>query len=161
MKKVVGIFISALGVWLILLSALLIAQEKSPAAPCRPLAPDDTSRTPPEIRAIPYCSPATPVNCEVALVYLDNLALRVQESKDPYVIVVARLGRGEKSERLSWSRLSAVKSRLSYYLPDTKIVTAVGERVSGYGQLEFYVGGKLLYVLPYPRNANVDCSGIG
>lgn len=146
---------------LTLMSINSSGQEKSGNVPCRPLAPEDTSSTPPEVRATPYCSPAEPIDCEVALVYLDQLASRVHKAKDPYLIVVARLGRAEKSEKVSWIRLNAVKSYLSDRLQGTTIVTAAGERVKGYGQLEFYVGGRLLYVLPYRRNANVDCSGLG
>lgn len=151
----------AVGSWLVLMSVNSLAQEKSGSAPCRPLAPEDTVSTPPEVRAVPYCSPTEAVNCEVALAYLYQLASRVNEGKDPYVVVVARTGRGEQSERISWIRLNSVKGFLKERLLNTTVVTAVGERVKGLGQLEFYVGGRLLYALPYRRNANVDCGAVG
>jgi hypothetical protein len=151
----------AVGFWLVLMSVNSFAQGKSGGVPCRPLAPEDTSGTPPEVRAVPYCSPIGAVNCEVALAYLYQLASRVNEAKDPYVVVVARLGRGEKSERISWVRLNSAKGFLKERSPGTTVVAAAGERVRGLGQLEFYVGGRLLYVLPYRRDANVDCGVVG
>lgn len=147
---------------LILICLSVFAPQPSPAqskpqVPCRPLAPEDTADTPAEIRARPYCSPIEPINCEVALVYLDQLAAKVQRDHDAYVIIVARLGTGERATSLSWNRLGLVKARLADYVPNTNVVTAIGKRVKGYGQLEFYVGGTLLYVLRYKRNLNINC----
>lgn len=132
-------------------------KQLSGGTPCRPLAPEDSAGTPAEIRARPYCSPDEPINCEVALVYLDQLAAKVQRDHDAYLIIVARLGTGERATSLSWNRLGLVKELLADRVPNTNVVTAIGRQVKGYGQLEFYVGGTLLYVLRYKRNLNINC----
>lgn len=138
-----------------------LARQGPGGVACRPLGPEDTPETPPEVRATPYCSPAVPVTCEMALAYLYQLISRVEDAGDPYVIVVARPGKGEASDRASRVRLKTVEVFLKGRLPGSKVVTAVGERAEGLGRLEFYVGGKLLYVFTYRRNANADCRGLG
>lgn len=140
---------------LILMNSSLVAQETMKNEPCRPLAPEDTSSTPPEIRAIPYCSPKEPVNCEVANFYLDNAAFRARALDDTYLIVIARLGDGEMSRQLNISRMRIVQNFLSNWRGVKRVVMAEGERVKGYGRLEFYVGGKLLFKLPVRRNKNI------
>ena len=139
-----------------LANSLLVAQEKVENQPCRPLAPEDTSGTPPEVRATPYCSPKEPANCEVANFYLDNAAMRARALGEAHLIVIARLGDGEKSRQLNVSRLKVVENFLSNWRGVRKVMTAEGERVRGYGRLEFYVGGALLYTLPVRRNKNLD-----
>ena len=139
-----------------LANSILVAQEKVENQPCRPLAPEDTSSTPPEVRAVPYCSPKEPVNCEVANFYLDNAALRARALDEAHLIVIARLGDGEKSRQLNVSRLRVAQNFLSNWRGVKRVVTAEGERARGHGRLEFYVGGKLLITLPVRRNKNLD-----
>lgn len=139
------------------------AQEGSKVDPRRQLAPEDTANTSSEKRALPYFSPRKPVDCEVANFYIDDVVRRWQESNNgSYLIVIARLGDGENSRQLNLARLKAIRTYLKRY-PDTKFTTGEGEQVNGYGCLEFYVNGKLLYVIPITKNANIDlfsCNGV-
>jgi hypothetical protein len=72
------------------------------------------------------------------------------------IIVVGRLGAGERSRALNWRRLRTVRSYLSV---DKKlasvIILAEGERVAGLGQVEFYVSGKLVATMTVARNRNI------
>jgi hypothetical protein len=138
------------------------AQEGSKIDPRRQLAPEDTTNTSSE-RALPYFSPKKPVDCEVANFYIDDVIRRWQENNNgSYLIVIARLGHRENSRQLNLSRLKAITKYLNRY-PDTKLITAEGGQVNGYGCLEFYVNGKRLYVIPIIKNANIDlfsCNGV-
>ena len=140
-------------------SVCLIAQQKSADVACRPLGPEDTARTPPEVRALPYCSPSEPVGCEVVRVYFDSAVAIAREARETSLIVIARLGDGEKSARLNWRRLKQVKNQLGRF--DIEAVAASGERVKGHGRVDVYVSGKLLYALPYARNSDINCEFIG
>jgi len=152
----------ALAFCFFLTASSLFAQEKSKDAPCRPIAPEDTANTPSEIRALPYCFPTTPVNCETALFYLDDLASKVQKNKFESVIVIGRIGKREKSARYNQTRLNSVKAYLSRRLPkDVKFVMATGEKAEGNAQLEFYVDGKLFNVFSFARNDVASCAGLG
>ncbi len=145
-----------------LAASSLSAQEKSKDVKCRPIAPEDTASTPPELRALPYCIPTTPVNCETALFYLDNLAYKVRMNKDESLIVIGRVGKSEKSVKFNGTRLSFVKAYLSNRLSkDVKFVIATGEKTEGNPQLEFYVDGKLFNVFPFARNDVASCAGLG
>ena len=142
--------------WFALASIGLGAQQADSSEPCRPMRREDTSNLPPAERGVPYCSPKEPVNCEVANIYTDMTAHLARTSGGTYLIVVARLGDGEQSRRLNTSRLKHVRDFLGNNRGVTKIVTAEGERKRGYGQLEFYVRGELLFTLPVRRNKNID-----
>ena len=133
-----------------------VVQGRGPTTPCRPLASlagEDRTDTPPETRAVPYCSPTAPVDCEWATLYMEDATVRAHEAES-YLIVVARLGDGELSRRLNAQRMKSVRAFLGR--SRLKSVVAEGERVNGYGRLEIYVGGKLLFVLPLRRNKDVD-----
>ncbi len=84
---------------------------------------------------------------------MDSRALAVNGT---YLIVIARLGDGEKSHRLNASRLRVVQNFLKNWRGVKRVVAGEGERTKGYGQLQFYVGGELLYTLPVHRNKNID-----
>jgi hypothetical protein len=142
--------------WIIFTNINLNAQQSDSSERCRPMRREDISNIPPEERAIPYCSPKEPPNCEVANIYTDMAAYLARESENTYLIVIARLGDGEKSRRLNASRLKHVHTFLSNNRGVMKMVIAQGERKKGYGQLEFYVGGNLLFTLPVGRNKNID-----
>ncbi|MBA2333779.1 MAG: hypothetical protein H0V90_02460 [Blastocatellia bacterium] len=145
-----------------LAASSLFAQEKSKDAPCRPIAPEDTASTPPEVRALPYCFPTTPVNCEEVLFYIDAIVYKVQKNKYESIIVIGRVGKSEKSAKYNRTRLNFVKAYLSHRsLKDVKIIIATGEKAEGNAQLEFYVDGKLFNVLPFARNNVASCAGLG
>lgn len=93
-------------------------------------------------------------NCETNTAMLDralNEAL-FSESRDITVIAIARLGGGEMSRELNRRRLYTVRSylRTRGLLPE-RLVMAEGERVSGYGRVDFYVGGQLFAALVADR----------
>jgi hypothetical protein len=98
-----------------------------------------------------------PINCEDFQAYLDVTALRWQKMKGTSLIVIARPGTGERAHGLSKFRLSIIEDY--YNRHEVKYVTAEGSRVSGFGRLEFYVGGKLLTVIPIKKNSKAVCYG--
>lgn len=139
-----------------------VAREREKGAPCRPLASlagEDRNDAPPEARAVPYCSPTEPVDCERATLYMEDAMIRAHEAGS-YLVVIARPGDGERSRRLNARRVNAVRAFLGRSSRSRlKSVVAEGERAKGYGRLEIYVGGKLLFVLPLSRNKSVDFFG--
>jgi hypothetical protein len=104
---------------------------------------------------------AKPDSCEVAMLYLDNSASEAGKDSEGHIIAVARLGDDEQSARLNRQRLEFVGNYLINGRGWNKIVIAVGERVRGKGRVELYVGGKLLYVLRYPRRGLISCADLG
>jgi hypothetical protein len=96
-----------------------------------------------------------PTNCEFHIATLD--AANNQAGKDGLVIAIARLGDGERRQDLNRRRLHNLRTYLVEFdgrFPET-IITAEGERVSGYGRVELYVGGKLFYVLMIRPSADL------
>ncbi|HYX71521.1 MAG TPA: hypothetical protein VE732_02015 [Nitrososphaera sp.] len=108
----------------------------------------------------PWLNPTRPNNCEDALALLETAALDARKDKESYIIVIARLGDGEKSQSLNRRRVGSAIPYLGSRAGN-KIVAASGEKVSGYGRLELYVRGRLVYVIAFPRNRLIDCSGLG
>ena len=99
-------------------------------------------------------------NCEDALALLDNTALEARKDSQTSIIVIARLGPGERSRSLNGKRLTPVMDYLRSKAANP-LVGASGERMKGYGRIEFYVAGKLFYVLAYRKNRLIDCGGMG
>lgn len=80
---------------------------------------------------------------------------------DQFLMVIARLGGGEVWRSLNWRRLRNVHAFWTEFIegeyrrkPET-VILAEGERVGGYGRLEFYVGGRLIEVLNTHRNRDL------
>lgn len=103
---------------------------------------------------------AKPSNCAYRTASLDGITQKV--AADELIIVIARLGDGEKKKPgLSHRRLYKVSAYWSVYLPaeyrrkPETIILGEGGQVSGFGQLEFYVGGKLVWVDKVARNADL------
>jgi len=80
---------------------------------------------------------------------------RAQRLGNTPVIVIARIGAGEVSRKLNARRTRAIGKYLTRY-PYITVVFGEGQRVKGYGRLEFYIGGKLLYVIPIKKNGDID-----
>jgi hypothetical protein len=104
-------------------------------------------------------SATKPNRCEYRIAVLDGITQKT--SADHPIIVIARLGDGETRANLNWRRLENVRAYWTEYLlperrrnPET-IILAEGERVNGYGQLQFYVGGNLVEVMKVARNADL------
>jgi hypothetical protein len=103
---------------------------------------------------------AKPGRCEYRTAIL--VGIHQKTPADETIMVIARLGDGETRPNLSWRRLHNVRVYWTEYLykeygrkPET-IILAEGEKVKGLGQLEFYVGGKLVEVMKVARNADLS-----
>jgi hypothetical protein len=101
-----------------------------------------------------------PEHCESRTAAVDGITQKTPLNEA--IIVIARLGVTETKPNLNWRRLQNVRAYWTQGVapparrnPET-IILAQGERVDGYGRLEFYVGGKLVWVLNIPRNADID-----
>ena len=106
--------------------------------------------------------PNEPQNCETNLVTLENVRNLARREMNGFLIIVARLGDGERQRGLNYRRLHNVRLQLTLIgLPSDKIVVAEGERVSGLGRVEFYVRGEFIGALPIRRGADicVGCCG--
>lgn len=102
---------------------------------------------------------AQPMNCAHRGAVIDVITQNAAD--DDLIIVIARLGDGDLRPNLNRRRLHNVSAYWTKFLnesgrrkPET-IILAEGEKVKGYGQLEFYVGGKLIQVLKVKRNADL------
>ena len=103
---------------------------------------------------------AKPPGCDYRDFVLDGIIQKTPA--DELIIVIARPGDGDTRPNLSRRRLYNVRAYWTQFLkaegakrkPET-VVLAEGEKVKGYGQLEFYVGGKLVEVLKLARNSDL------
>jgi hypothetical protein len=135
----------------ILLFGSIAAQERSAIKPCRSIGPERQVNS--SESDLPFCSPSEPLGYEINRVYVSDAAERAKNIDGSYVIVIARLGRSELP-RHNRARLQEIKTYLEEVL-QAKTVIAEGESVRGFGRLEIYVAGKLLYVLPVRRTATL------
>ena len=101
-----------------------------------------------------------PELCESRTAALDGITQKTPLNEA--IIVIARLGAYETKRNLNRRRLENVRAHLTQAIAlearrklET-IIVAEGERTAGYGRLEFYVSGKLVWVMNVPRNADVD-----
>jgi hypothetical protein len=91
--------------------------------------------------------------CETTKAEFDAIA-QVANERESNVIIIARLGAGERMRSLNLLRLGKVRDWLLIvrgYSQD-RIVIAEGERVSGLGQVEVYIRGKLFIAYRMRRN---------
>jgi hypothetical protein len=135
--------IAALACFLCSLPAGSVAPQQQPPAPARPGGFAD----------------ASPRNCSSRTAALDGIAH--DAGPDGLIIVIARPGEGDTRPGLSRRRLHNVRAYWSEFptaerrrRPET-VVLAEGEGVGGHGRLEFYVGGKLIWVDKVARNADL------
>jgi hypothetical protein len=101
-----------------------------------------------------------PMGCADRQAVIDVISQKTPA--DELIIVIARAGTGDVRTNLNRRRLHNVRVFWTEFLeqfgrrkPET-IVLAEGERVKGYGHLEFYVGGKLVGVVKVARNADLS-----
>jgi hypothetical protein len=83
---------------------------------------------------------------------LDDAAINA--GKDKTIILIARLGTGERSRKLNRLRLLIARGYLmeNRGVPKDRVITAEGERVRGLGHVEIYVGGRLHVLFKMNRN---------
>jgi hypothetical protein len=114
----------------------------------------------------PWGIPEGPLNCEENVIHMELAAqLASEESQRAGVIIaIARLGDGENLQELNSRRLHNVRVSLTDNLKiePRRLVIASGQRVRGYGRIEFYLGGKLIGGLLVKRGKDlcVDCCDI-
>ena len=105
-----------------------------------------------------------PAGCELRTAGMDGITQKVPLNEP--IIVIAHLSANETKRNLNWRRLQNVRAYWMHGVAPVAqrksemIILAEGERVSGYGRLEFYSGGKLVWLVNVARNANVyfgDC----
>ena len=145
--------------------------HSSPSMNCRDFAKqDDLSGTRPQPPIMKHSSSATwrmqkprplnqwPMECEGAEARLDFAVIDAKKSEESYLIVVSRLGSGEKSSALNNKRLAIIKEYILRRGTELKYVLASGGRVKGLGRVELYVNGRLKDVLPYKKNAISHCA---
>lgn len=95
-------------------------------------------------------------DCETTMMLLDFVAIADRESgKDQAIIVIARLGSGERSRSLIRRRLVPLTEYLTRRVSKDKIILAEGGRVRGLGQIELYVRGELHTVIKVKRNRDL------
>lgn len=130
---------------ILLLNCAAVMAQQTP-----PLPPENSSDV----------AEAKPLQCQYRTPLLDYI--NQDAPADRLIIVIARSGDGDIRPGLNLRRLRNVRAYWTQYLskdqrrkPET-IILAEGERVKGYGQLEFYVGGNLVQVIKIARNSDVD-----
>ena len=109
-----------------------------------------------------WALPERPFNCETNLQHLEDLKVMVanQPDRDGLLIMLARLGDGERRRDLNRRRLENVRRGLTNNLgiAERQIIVGESARVRGYGRVEFYLAGQMVGVLPVHRNsATIKC----
>ena len=84
------------------------------------------------------------LNAEINSVYIDAACAEALNAKAS-LFLLARPGRGERSQRLQWRRLERIRCYIQGLTNAPTLVLAVGEPVNGAGRVDFYVRGELLY----------------
>jgi hypothetical protein len=107
----------------------------------------------------PWGTVEKPLNCEENNLHLDLLAnlTTVEGPRDGALIVIARLGDGERSQQLNLRRLHNVQVGLldNRRIDPARVILTSGDRVAGSGRVEFYLGGKLMGVLRIERGKDI------
>ena len=87
-------------------------------------------------------------NCEIDESNFNVVMVDAREKSNEggFLIAIARLDKGDMSPSLNRKRLDATKEWMGRAkFPPDRLILAEGERVSGNGRLEFYVGGALTH----------------
>jgi hypothetical protein len=111
-------------------------------------------------------STSKPTGCEYNSAALDALAQKIRFND--LLIVIARQGSNETRPNLNRRRLHNVRTYLTEFLTDSSVrrgremlVLAQGERVQGFGRIEFYVNGKLVSTLTMRTNGDLIAANCG
>ncbi len=104
------------------------------------------------------------INCETYSADIHIMTSDFSEliEKSDFLVLVARLGKGETNRRFNQRRLHNIRERIiARGIDPKKFIVAEGEKVNGLGRVEVYAGGKLIEVFPVPRNRDVcvECCG--
>ena len=98
---------------------------------------------------------------EVNSAIFDSVRLEAAQA-NATVLIVSHLGDGEYAQRLHVRRLHNARERFTYSgrsYPRDRVAVAAGERVSGRGTIEVFIGCKLRWVVEFKRGEDffVDC----
>ncbi len=101
-----------------------------------------------------------PSDCEYVRAILDATFAQGSNSEDSNVILIFRLGKGERSKRVTNRRMELVRNHINFRQQNLKkFVLAEGEKNNGLGKVEIYIKGKLTEVLFAKKNATLgNCS---
>lgn len=104
------------------------------------------------------------INCETYSVDIDRMVSVASEliKQSDFIILIARLGDGERNREFNRRRLHNVEEKLKADgVEEKKIIIAEGERVKGLGRVEIYIGGRMVESLRAKRNKDicVECCG--
>ena len=76
---------------------------------------------------------------------VDSVRAKLLSGKNDFLILIARLGDGERTSELNRRRLYTVqKYFIARGVPLGRLVVAEAERVKGYGRVEIYLRGELV-----------------
>lgn len=108
--------------------------------------------------------PNEPQNCEMNLQNLEYLRdlVKKESTGAGFLIIVARLGKGERQPSLNHRRLYNVRLKLTLInVSKDRIITTEGEQVKGFGRLEFYWRGELVgaFLVNKAKDICVGCCG--
>lgn len=102
-----------------------------------------------------------PTGCEYNTSILDGLAQKTKP--DELIIVIAHLGTRDTKPNLNDRRLHNVRTYLTEFLTEPSVrrkpatvILAQGERVQGFGRIDFYVHGQLAESLRIRVNADLS-----
>jgi hypothetical protein len=105
-----------------------------------------------------------PVSCHSTWTMMEFAGNNLKSQSNPkgVLIIIARLGDGENWTELNRRRLFNAKETIVpgfVGVESRRIITAVGERVKGFGRVEFYVGGQMVVEILVKRNKDLpaDC----
>jgi len=101
--------------------------------------------------------PSKPINCEDFQAHLDHAIIEWRKLEDTRLILIARLGTGERDKKLNRARLSYVEDYLK--TRNVNYLLTEGDRIKGLGRLEVYVGGHLVMSIPIEKRATRLCLG--
>lgn len=93
-------------------------------------------------------------SCEINRGILEHLGSKAT-NEDETVIIIARLGIKEKSNKLNKQRLESARFALARVMPKERIILAESNPISSEGRVEFYFKGKLFLVSLVQKNKNL------
>lgn len=124
---------------------------------------DSNAQTPKITTREDWGIPEAPLNCEGNLSYLETAAQRTLEElgEGKLLIIIARRGKNENKSKINSRRLHNIRISLveNLKIPAQYIIFTEGEPIDGFGQVGFYLSGRLIGALTVKRNKDicVDC----
>ncbi len=124
-----------------------------------------------EIKSLPFRQPSEFVDAKPQYCWQNGLTLENITQSTPAnenIIVIARLGDKDLKPNLNKRRLHNISTYWTQLMGESvrrnrkTIILAEGERVKGYGQIEFYVRGQLVEIVKVHHNSDfnaADCYG--